>query len=170
MFYKKTAYCLIAYYISKVYSYEKLENIDFYGGDMYPIYSVNESIMCMNLCEKVRDCVAVTHCDNTCYIKDKKMLGVIKENCTTFDMYPEDDIWSSSWGSKEIDIGYSKSNEPTEEIVFPTVTPKLDGETPSTEKVEVATEIPEVSSSNIINRKFTYALTSSSLAFGILFL
>lgn len=99
MFYKKVVYCLVAHHINQVYSYEKLENIDFYGGDLYPVYNINESISCMKLCERVRDCVAVTHCDDVCYIKDKKMEGVMKEGCITFDMYPENKIWSSTWGS-----------------------------------------------------------------------
>ncbi len=171
--FKKIVQIFSIYYISGVIAYEKLENIDFYGGDLYPIYSMNDSMNCMYLCERIRDCVAVTHCDDTCYIKNKKMDGVEKEGCVTYDMYPDSDIWQSDWGS-----GSGSIEEPKEKIVMPETTKPVivDNETitntpiadiitnaPITDIITIGTPTPTSSFNKLIPA--TTALTTAQLLF-----
>lgn len=87
---------LLIDWISSTSAYSVRPNIDFYGGDMYPIYSVNNSLSCLSYCESVRNCRLLTWCDNVCYIKNKKVSEVEKLDCISIDMYPDDKIINSS--------------------------------------------------------------------------
>lgn len=105
--------------------YELKVDTDYYGGDLYPIYNINSSLVCMNYCESVRGCRLATWCEDICYIKDTKTEPSEKLGCVTFDMYPEEDsamsMSSSSSGVEDIQI-----EEPTiitqEDTPAPTTT------------------------------------------------
>jgi hypothetical protein len=142
--------------INNVMSYERLEGIDFYGGDMYPIYNVNESVKCMNLCEQIRNCRLVSHCDNICYIKNLKTNQTSKDGCVSYDMYPLDNGNIESLegsGSKYNEINNSsiivETKEPADTIV--TGMPVIVTETP------VPTTIQPISSSNKSSIGYSYS-------------
>jgi hypothetical protein len=75
--------------IQKANAYLLIPDIDYFGGDMYSIYDVNSSLVCMNYCETIRDCRLATWCDNTCYVKNIKTNETQKLGCVTIDMYPD---------------------------------------------------------------------------------
>ena len=85
--------------INKSNAYLLMPDVDFYGGDMYPVYNVNSTINCLILCESVRNCRLATWCDSVCYLKDIKTNQSEKINCITIDMYPEE----QEEGSAQID-------------------------------------------------------------------
>jgi hypothetical protein len=78
--------------LNKTNAYLLLPGIDFYGGDMYPVYDVNSTMNCLSLCESVRNCRLATWCDNVCYLKDIKTNKTEKIDCITIDMYPYEEI------------------------------------------------------------------------------
>jgi hypothetical protein len=90
-------------YISSASAYSVRPNIDFYGGDMYPIYGINNSLTCLEYCESIRNCRLLTWCDNTCYIKNKKVSEVEKLDCISIDMYPDDEIINSTTSNSSWD-------------------------------------------------------------------
>jgi hypothetical protein len=104
--------------------YELKVDTDYYGGDLYPIYNINSSLVCMNYCESIRGCRLATWCEDICYIKDTKTEPSEKLGCITFDMYPDEnsDSYMSFSGSGEMDI----------QVEEPTVVPQVDIPAPTT--------------------------------------
>lgn len=82
-----------------VRGYELKIDTDYYGGDLYPIYNINSSLLCMNYCESVRGCRLATWCEDVCYLKNIRTESSEKLGCISFDMYPEDKTNSTSGGS-----------------------------------------------------------------------
>lgn len=129
----------------KVIAYERLDGIDFFGGDLYPIYNVNESLSCMNLCEKIRDCKLVSYCDNVCYIKNIKTNQSNKENCISYDMFPEEFNYSDysidgSNNTDEIIVPEAPSISSNDtDIPIETTTPNTSIETPAPDPIETTT-------------------------------
>jgi hypothetical protein len=173
--------------ISSTSAYVVRPNIDFYGGDMYPIYSVNNSLSCLAYCESVRNCRLLTWCDNICYIKNKKVSEVEKLDCISIDMYPDDEIvnssssisGSSSWNGSLVGSVDGSSNDqniisendintqkPTE--IVPTLTPSPSpSQTP--ENTDNTDNIKEVNNASSSSRKLTMYASSVILSMIILF-
>lgn len=97
--------------------YELKVDTDYYGGDLYPIYNINSSFVCMNYCESVRGCRLATWCEDICYIKDTKTEPSEKLGCITFDMYPDED--SSSYMSS--DNSGAEDVQTEDPVIFPQV-------------------------------------------------
>lgn len=98
--------------------YELKVDTDYYGGDLYPIYNISSSLVCMNYCESVRGCRLATWCGDVCYIKDTKTEPSEKLGCVTFDMYPNENSDSS--------MSSSGSNSENIQVEEPTEVPKPD--------------------------------------------
>lgn len=176
-------------YISSASAYSVRPNIDFYGGDMYPIYGINNSLSCLEYCESIRNCRLLTWCDNICYIKNKKVSEVEKLDCLSIDMYPDDEIinsttsnssWdgSGSWGgsgsgsgsmrdSATISIDDLKTPKPVETTSPPTSTPSPTPE-PSPEQENDNTKDANTNSDSSA-QKLTFCATSVLVSMLILF-
>lgn len=172
-------------YISSASAYSVRPNIDFYGGDMYPIYGINNSLSCLEYCESIRNCRLLTWCDNICYIKNKKVSEVEKLDCLSIDMYPDDEIINSttsnsSWdgsGSLEgsgsgsmgesatISIDDLKTPKPVETTSPPTSTPSTEpSPSPENDNTKDANTNSDSSA-----QKLTFCVTSVLVSMLILF-
>ena len=159
--------------ISLTSAYSVLPNVDFYGGDMYPIYGINDSLTCLSYCESIRNCRLLTWCDNTCYIKNKKVPEVVKLDCISIDMYPDDKIasGSSSGSGSESGSGIGSNNTISfEDIVLPTKIPTLEP-TPSPEITKDSKNDVNVENSNSNSNSATnLSIYTTSLLVSIIML
>lgn len=162
--------------ISLTSAYSVLPNVDFYGGDMYPIYGINDSVACLSYCESIRDCRLLTWCDNTCYIKNKKVPEVVKLDCISIDMYPDDKIangsdsgsgsWDGSGSGSNDTISFEDNTISTEMPITSTPTPEP---TPSPEITKDSKKDANVENSNG-NSATSLSIYTTSLLISIVML
>ncbi len=71
----------------QVYGYQLLQDIDYWGGDMFDVQETIP-IKCIEYCAMVPACVLTTWFDEMCYIKNETTKPSPKEGAVTFLMYP----------------------------------------------------------------------------------
>ncbi len=81
--------CSLLTSANHVAAYQRLDNSDFFGMDIFSVYS-ESPIGCVSICERVPDCRLVTWWDRFCYVKSSISNETFKQDAVSFIMYPED--------------------------------------------------------------------------------